>query len=357
MKILFVDHQGRCTEEGTVVGHSNKALQEYAQLLNEDKEISVAASPCVINGIECHQFQEEIKLRYNIYARPNTRLWERIANKGKEFVNIWKAMHLPYSNIWFYNADFYLFLYFFLLGNRGKNIYCLICYQNYDSSMKGKIKRYVYLKAFAKFKGVLHTQKSMDIVHRKCLYIPDYVYHPEIYSRYAESAKEEKVLCVGTMGASKKLEELVRVFNQLDYPLEIAGKFYDEGRFNRLVDMANANVSLQNRILSSDEYYNLLGSAKYAIMPYDAKEYLHRTSGVLLESIFCGTVPIAPRELLLENGIEGIGYIELSELLTIDFQSSAEEMQAYMLEFVSQNYQYDNIKKKLNAFFDTNKNG
>ena len=58
-----------------------------------------------------------------------------------------------------------------------------------------------------------------------------------------------------------------------------------------------------------------ISSAKYSILPYDMNQYINRTSGVLLESIYVGTIPIAPRSLLEHNKLPGIKYDSLNELL------------------------------------------
>ena len=51
------------------------------------------------------------------------------------------------------------------------------------------------------------------------------------------------------------------------------------------------------------------------------KVYEGRTSGVLLESIFVGTIPIAPKRLLEENEVRGIGYETLDEINAIWLKS------------------------------------
>ncbi len=48
-------------------------------------------------------------------------------------------------------------------------------------------------------------------------------------------------------------------------------------------------------------------------------QYQSRTSGVLIESLFLDTVAIAPKQLLAENQIGGIGYDRIEELKDITF--------------------------------------
>ena len=101
--------------------------------------------------------------------------------------------------------------------------------------------------------------------------------------------------------------------------LEIAGRFLDQQRYLDLQHRAKDNVIVENVVLSEDDYYKKLAGAKYSILPYDMKVYEGRTSGVLLESIFVGTIPIAPKRMLEENEVRGIGYDTLQELLESSF--------------------------------------
>jgi hypothetical protein len=48
------------------------------------------------------------------------------------------------------------------------------------------------------------------------------------------------------------------------------------------------------------------------------EQYGCRTSGVLIESMFLHTIPIAPRKLLEANGIQGIGYDNIEELKDVN---------------------------------------
>ena len=149
--------------------------------------------------------------------------------------------------------------------------------------------------------------------------MPDYYYSEEKYAKYLGVKKQHKVVCLGAMNPYKKLEELVEVFNKNGMSMEIKGYFYDEKRYERLTKIKKDNITIENRILNEEEYYSILAEAQYSILPYDMQQYGGRTSGVLQESIFMECIPIAPYQLLKENGSVGIGYGELSDLSEEEF--------------------------------------
>ena len=61
----------------------------------------------------------------------------------------------------------------------------------------------------------------------------------------------------------------------------------------------------------------ILSESKYCILPYDMGQYKNRTSGVLLESIYCGVIPIVPNVLLKQNMLPGLGYKNLTEVKSL----------------------------------------
>ena len=184
----------------------------------------------------------------------------------------------------------------------------------------GKALNLIFKRGLSKFDAVIYTQKNMKIPHPKVFYMPDYYYDAK-YEPYRKMPKDDKVVCLGTMNPYKELEKLVDVFNANGMKLEIAGRFLDQQRYLDLQNRAKDNVIVENVVLSEDDYYKKLAGAKYSILPYDMKVYEGRTSGVLLESIFVGTIPIAPKRLLEENEVRGIGYETLDEINAIWLKS------------------------------------
>ena len=320
MKVLLVDYYGICDKEGKPIGHSQKTLQEYSSLIKKNFAVSAAVSPCLINGLE-EEYEELITLKYNICADGNKTLLGRIIDKFKLFYNIKQALKYPgYDMIWFYRTDFFLFFYFLLRKKRKQpKIIGQVYQEEFIAGKLSKVLTYLYRKGSMKFDGLIYTQKGMAGFHENTLYIPDYYYDERKYGKYKAITKKEMAVCLGTMTPYKKLEELVDAFNENGMHLEIKGYFYEKERFQKLLQRKKDNIVIEDVVLSEEEYYCTLAEAKYSILPYDMNQYGCRTSGVLQESLFLDTIPVAPRSLLEENGIEGIGYEQIIEMEKQDF--------------------------------------
>ena len=176
------------------------------------------------------------------------------------------------------------------------------------------ILQWIYRQALKKIQGVIYTQKGLQIPHDNTLWTPDYFYDKKIYDKYRKMEKQDKVVCLGTMNRYKKLEELVEVFKEIPYQLEICGRFDDNERYQKLLAMKSENIAITNTVLSEEEYYTKLGQAKYSILPYDMEQYTNRTSGVLLESLYVGSIPIAPKQLLEQTDLPGYWYERMEVL-------------------------------------------
>lgn len=314
-KILLVDYYGMCDNKGNPIGHSPKVLREYRELIQDDFQVGAALSPCLMEGTE-GLFADVISLKYNINAKGYKSFWERITDKFKLLHNIRQVMkHKEYDIMWFYRTDFFLFFSFYMHRKRnGTKMIGQVYQEEFIGGGLAGLLNHIYKKGAMKFDGLIYTQKGMAGFHPNTLYIPDYYYDEEKYGKYRGQVKEEKAVCLGTMNPYKKLEEVVDAFNQNGMRLEIKGYFYDKERLGRLLEKKKSNIEIQDVILSEEEYYSLLAGAEYSLLPYDMEQYSSRTSGVLQESLFLGAVPVAPRQLLEENGMDGIGYEKIEEL-------------------------------------------
>lgn len=322
-KILMIDYYGMCDQNGQAVGHSPKVLEEYTDLVENDFEVNAAVSPCLIQGVN-PKVHKLYKLKYDISTENAQSILKRITDKIKLFHNIRQVLKLnAYDIYWFYKTDFFLFLFFCLSGKKRKHytkkFIAQIYQESFGSGIIQKILDRIYRKGMLKFDGIIYTQKDMAATHPNTLHIPDYYYDAGKYKKYESTEKEEKVVCLGTMNPYKKLDELVDTFNRNGYPLEIRGYFFDKNFYRSLCNKINANIVIEDRILSEEEYYKTLARAKYTILPYDMEQYQSRTSGVLIESMFLNTIAIAPMQLLRANQIEGIGYETLAELADASF--------------------------------------
>lgn len=144
--------------------------------------------------------------------------------------------------------------------------------------------------------------------------IPDYYLTREI-KKYVKKEKQYGCVCLGEVRHEKDIVGLVMVMRKENIPLLIAGSFQDIGIYQAVRRYKTDNITIINRNLSYEEYMNYLSTYKYLILPYDKKSYTNgRTSGVLQEGIFVNAVPIAPKFLLLQNKIKGLGYEKISEI-------------------------------------------
>lgn len=314
-KILMVDYYGTCDEHGNAIGHSPKAAREYRELFSVKDTVDLAASSCIASEVKDAGFSHIYPLPYNIVETDYNKLSKRILDKFKLFINIHHVLRMKgYELLWFYRVDFFLLLYMIFARRKKNKRICLVYQMGAGTGWIGKIADFVYKAGITRFDGVIYTQPKMRIPADKTFYMPDYWYKKEKYECFAVAVKEEKAVCLGAMNPYKQLEELVDVFNRSGYPLEITGYFFDKERALRLREKAEENILIEDRILSEEEYYERLGSARFAVLPYDMKQYKNRTSGILLESAFLGVIPVAPEELLKTNEFAGIGYRDMAEL-------------------------------------------
>lgn len=355
-KILLADYYGTCDSYGNELGHSSKVLKEYSDLIQDDYEISVALAPCLVRKITDGQSKDFCKiydLKYDICMENLNSIRKRIKDKFKLLYNLHQVFKIhDYDILWFYRTDFFLALYlnFFIPRKRKKRcpkIVVLIYQNSFGEYFFGRILNCIYNAGFKKVDAIIRTQKVSDKLRKPTLYIPDYYYDDRKYAKYQGMKKEDKVVCVGTMSPYKQVVLLADAFNRNGFRLEIRGYFYDKEQYCQLLENKRDNILVEDVILTEDEYYSAIASAKYAVLPYDMGQYQCRTSGVLQECVFLNTIAIAPEQLLQENQIEGIGYSNMEELADATFFETLQE-----IDYGSKRKEFDKkeIGKKLKKF-------
>ncbi|MCM1038229.1 MAG: hypothetical protein NC434_02825 [Ruminococcus sp.] len=328
-KVLLVDYYGTCNLAGEEVGHSSKVLKEYKGLIEGYYEISAALSPCLVRKITNAQsktYHKIYTLKYDICMENLKSVRKRVCDKFKLFYNLAQVFqNRDYDIMWFYRTDFFLALYMLLfipskLGRKKYPKIIIQIYQNsFGQSILGRILNYIYYAGFRKADAIISTQRGFKDLKKPILYIPDYYYDAQKYERYQETDKEDKVVCVGTMSPYKQVSPLVKAFNRNGFPLEIRGYFYDKEQYQHILEIKKSNITVEDAILTEEDYYHAIAKAKYAVLPYDMGQYQCRTSGVLQECVFLDTIAIAPKQLLQENQIRGIGYQDIEELAETEF--------------------------------------
>lgn len=352
--VTFVDYYGNCNAEGKSVGHAPKALMEYAALLEGAYSLCAVLPKCVAAEVNQDIFTDVQILPNQIVNDSDLSLGKRIRDKFKLFSNIRIALRMAKSDcVWFYRTDFFLFFYLWLHGlPKGRKYICLVYQQSFAGGVLGNVLDFFYQKGLRKFDAVIYTQKNAKPKHPYTLYMPDYYYDADRYGAYSSGKKEERVVCLGTMNVYKQLEETVEVFRNLSLALDIIGPFSDEDRFEHIKASAPSNITMENRFVPTEEYYQRLSAAKYTILPYDRKQYAGRTSGVLQEALFCQTIPIAPRQLLEENEMVGIGYCELQDLKDTSKWENTGELEVKMRDALHAYPNKDMVRKELKEMLE-----
>lgn len=348
-KILLTDYYGTCDEKGEAIGHSPKVLEEYRELLAERFLISAGVSPCIMRRADQKKYEKVMELSYDIVESGRKNLAVRILDKVKLLLNIRKVMERrgKFDIIWFYRTDFFLFFYFFMHRKvKDCKVYALVYHQEFGGGILSGTLKWIYRESMKKFDGIIYTQKGAMPENTNCLYVPDYYYDEGKYGKYRGIEKQEKAVCLGTMSPYKKLEELVETFNDLEYPLEIVGYFFEKDRYRKLCRIAKPHIIIRDSILSDADYYQKLAEARFAVLPYDMNQYQSRTSGVLQECLFLATIPVAPKELLRNNGVDGYGYGEMADIdlnILNHYTSPVQNLEAYDRE---------SVKERLCAFLE-----
>lgn len=323
--LLLVDYYGTCDRKGAIYGHSMKALAEYAGMAGEAFELGTALAPCYADYVKQHgeleaSFQKVHRLTYNVVEEGDQSIRRRIADKFHLFHNIREVYSLmnSYDVVWFYRVDFFLFFYFALHPLKRRHyragVACLI-YQDYFTGGKLEgVLQWFYRKGRKSADLMISTSRSVTEHLAGSFYMPDFTYDPAIYESYRSLPKRRRAVCLGAMSPYKQLEPLIDSFRHIPMELVVRGKFYEPERAARLAESAPQNVTVRNEAVPEEEYYRLLAGSRYAILPYDMIQYERRSSGILTECQFVGTIPVAPQALLTENGLPGIGYQSLADL-------------------------------------------
>ncbi len=339
-KLIMVDVWTGVDDTGKPVGHGIKVGNEYYEYVKDHFTVI----QYVNNGISSflqNPNAEDLPYDSSFCRNKYLRFWNIIKN-----LNYLCLIHKE-GLFWFYAPDFYTYL-AVLLCNIGKRS-VLIAFEDYETS---KMKHRLFCLVKKKAAGMIITNRKLYQENdMESIYVPDYAYEEAKYAKYEKSARQECAVCLGTMNRKKLLEEAIYAFNKNGYKLLIYGKFEDSEYYNSLCRIALENISLENRYIDEEEYYQLLGGSKFCLIPYDNSFYKNRTSGVLQEAMFMRTVPISHKEILEFNDIPGVGYDNISDLSAIQLESISMDEKYERYETMRKTeYSLDEIIRKLNGF-------
>ena len=311
--LAMVEYQGRCDEEGRAVGHAPKVLRDYLSMISDTFDVTVYAPDVIIKELE-RSLGNIYELPHRIVMKGHPSLGDRIFNKIRMFLNIDRALKHGNADVyWFFNVEFYLFLYLALFGNHGKRIVVTLFYEGYNTGALAGIKQKIFEAGQKRVFRCMAAGSGFMYRNMESVFIPDYVCDGS-YKEWRTKKKEDYVVCLGTMDRGKQLDELVRAFSSMSYRLLIVGRFYDKGWLEELRECATENVEIRDEYPDRNDYLDLLGRASYAVLPYNKDNYSTQTSGVMQEAVFTGTVVLTHRDILKGNGILGVGYTSYEEL-------------------------------------------
>ncbi len=315
--VCMAEYQGRCDEEGKAVGHAPKVLSEYYDLISEDNKISIFVPKPISDEISAN-IRERSRiciLPHNIVMKGHTSLSEKIANKLRMFGNIRRILKRSDADvIWFFNVEFYLFLYLALFGNSHKKIVVTLFFEGYHTGSFAGIKQRIFETGQKKVYKCISTGAAFRFRNMPSVFVPDYICDDVTYAPLRKNKKEPYAVCLGTMDKGKQLDELVDAFCRISYRLVIAGRFYDKEWYSELKAKASSNIEIRDEYPENNEYLELLSRATYAVLPYNEGRYSFQTSGVMQEAVFTDTIVLTHKDILGGNGIPGIGYSSYDDI-------------------------------------------
>ncbi|MGN0347075.1 MAG: hypothetical protein ACI4DU_07290 [Lachnospiraceae bacterium] len=351
-KVAMIEYQGRCDTEGNAVGHSPKVLKEYHDFIKDFCAVEIFAPEVIGRNLPDDIRKKCCPLPKNIVMKGHNSFFEKVNNKLHMFTNLKKAFAETDADIvWFFNVEYYLMLYLFFHKKPKQKVVLTMFLDGYHGNTVARFKQWVFEQAQKKMDLILASGEYFKFKNCKSHYIPDYYYNPEKYEKYRLQEKKEQAVCLGTMSSGKKLEELVEAFNQNGYSLIIAGRFYEKERFANLKKAAKQNITLRDCYLSEEEYYRLLSSSRYTVLPYGEDVYGTQTSGVMQEAMFLDVIPVANAKVLKAGSIPGVAFADYAELEKMDFSASLESYYRDYEKLRSQKYHWKKIQADYREIF------
>mgnify|MGYP001070736629 CR=1 FL=1 len=334
--ISLIDTGSVLDDKGEPIGHGLKLLREFPELFEHDIEI-LAGKPYVE------------KLKNRVRALPCCRKPGAKNANFKMLCNYFVSLILAKGDILIYTYTLEALLWGVALFKGRRKIVAVTC-ENWDVYIRKNlsdkpVRNFLVKRGLNRLDGCIVTT---FMYKPKVPYIrlPDYFITDELLKYYKEIDKDG-CICLGEMRGTKDIEGFLRVMRKTDIRVLIAGRFQSEENYIKARRLQTENIKIENRNLPYDLYMEYLSQYKYVVLPYKMDCYDGRTSGVLLEGIFLGAIPIAPKRLLEQNRIHGLGYNTLSDIP--ELIRSYEEGKIIVKNRLEQ-YQIEECKRKLCGF-------
>jgi glycosyltransferase involved in cell wall biosynthesis len=322
MKLYLIDYNGVTDGALEPVGHAMGVAENFYSMLRDKYAVTYVAPKPYADRF-CAD--ETIVLPLNINLSHKTDKSE-IVRKNLKYI----SQSCTDGILFFchFVADYSVYL---PQSNRNRGGVC-VCFSHIPGRKPGdslfkKIIRPIYAKyksrGMKRARLIFKSNVNLRFFNKCEIYLPDYFFDAASFTQYRNIIKEDLTICLGQNHKEKKLVELIHAFRYIDKRLLILGKFFDDDFLNQCLHEKgdSRDITIENRYISRDEYYLALARAKFSVLPYDESFYYERTSGVLLDSLFSNTVPVAPETILKFNNLPGIGYKNLCELNSITLDS------------------------------------
>lgn len=337
--ILYIANiRNTIDREKKPVGHTEKSMKEAISLIDHKYDCGIIGSNEIL---ECFDEKRKITLPFTQQYKQKR---NRISSFIKDFLNTQVVLKRigKTDTAWFIIMSEGVF-WGIALSPKGNKRILATMYLDYkdhflNASRFNSLRRFIFNKACRKIDLAITTNKHF-VMPCRYIFLPDYYLSDRVKSIVIGN-KKKKVVCLGQMRESRDLDTLIEVFNNTSITLEVIGQFYDKNWYKNLREKASPNIVIQDRKITDEEYYQILAEAEYSIMPYDMRIYKGRTSGVLLDSVFMRCTPIAPKELLDYNSIDGIKYNSLDEVPRMINQG-------IVIENDLQQFEIEKIQRKL----------
>lgn len=357
-KVYLVDYRGQSDTAGNPLGHGLKTLTEAFLLLQPVCPVALVFprtwQPALTERLP--GATENILLPY-FFPVSRSRSWGKISGLIKKLINLVTLFRrVPEGALWFVNCDFSLFLCLFFHPFPSRRKIFVTLYLDGQENRPGlclRFKAYLIRRASKRLDLVFKNSRRLSTAGREVFY-PDYLFRPEKYCSF-QAPVRQGLVCPGVMNGAKDLPTLVDVCREAGLDIRIVGFFPDKRYFSQVQALAGPNIAVEDRILPEDEYYSLIGSSRFCLLPYREGSYRHRTSGILLESIFLDTPVVAPQFLLDYTGLPGIGFERLEDLPVVlkNLNETRWRQIKEQMATVRQDYRLETVRIRILAVLKT----
>lgn len=190
--IKIINYFAPINSEGKLIGHHTKAIQECINIISRTggysitvisaKEMAGSFDDAEFVGTKCSILNK----RQNVF--------EKLINIVKRLININSIIKLSESgdSLWFASVDYVLYLYLIFNQRKIKRKFLKIFATVYQVNYFNAIKNNLVNNGLKHVDLVVLTNKNLTVENRS-VYMPDYFYNDEVYSKYRDIEKNTSI--------------------------------------------------------------------------------------------------------------------------------------------------------------------